>query len=231
MSFFFILYLTDLKETNDELSKHMGTLKVIYWNLMSMHRRRETSRKETYDKDIVEKAINDNKKSDEINVDETLVVRSPRHVKQKDHGMSDISLLRTLRHLDLLPEAYLENRQGHLLINLCKGVASMEFANDRLCFIEFVQFICRVHLERLHIKEGGGQTVQKQTSIHDHIVSNHGENIQLMKHHNKQVDLLKEIPSFIVYGSHIVDGAYHNIIKPKNFALTLKETIEKFASV
>jgi hypothetical protein len=45
------------------------------------------------------------------------------------------------------------------------------------------------------------------------------------------VDLLKEIPSFIVYGSHIVDGAYHNIIKPKNFALTLKETIEKFASV
>ena len=126
---------------------------------------------------------------------------------------------------------YLENRQGHLLINLCKGVASMEFANDRLCFIEFVQFICRVHLERLHIKEGGGQTVQKQPSIHDHIMSNHGENIQLMKHHNKQVDLLKEIPSFIVYGSHIVDGAYHNIIKPKNFALTLKETIEKFASV
>ena len=52
MSFFFIPYLTDLKETNDELSKHMGTLKVIYWNLMSMHRRRETSRKETYDKDI-----------------------------------------------------------------------------------------------------------------------------------------------------------------------------------
>ena len=119
----------------------MGTLKVIYWNLMSMHRRRETSRKETYDKDIVEKAINDNKNCDEINVDETLVVRSPRHVKKKDHGISDISLLRTLRHLDLLPEAYLENRQGHLLINLCKGVASMEFANDRLCFIEFVQFI------------------------------------------------------------------------------------------
>ncbi len=107
----------------------------------------------------------------------------------------------------------------------------MEFANDRLCFIEFVQFICRVHLERLHIKEGGGQTVQKQPSIHDHIMSNHGENIQLMKHHNKQVDLLKEIPSFIVYGSHIVDGAYHNVIKPKNFALTLKDTIEKFASV
>ena len=44
-------------------------------------------------------------------------------------------------------------------------------------------------------------------------------------------DLLKEIPSFIVYGSHIVDGAYHNVIKPKNFALTLKDTIEKFASV
>ena len=65
-------------------------------------------------------------------------IQSPSLVSE-DHGVSDLSMLKILKKYDLLPNEYLENRQGHLLVNLCKGVASNDLMKDRLCFIEFVQ--------------------------------------------------------------------------------------------
>ena len=195
-----------------------------------MYRRRETSKTVSSQNSILnykstEKINND----DNVNIAETAVLRPSTGIKQKDHGISDSSLLHMLDKMSLLPKEYIEKRQGHLLVNLSKGVASLDYENDRLCFVEFLHFVCRVHLERLHIKEGGTQIAESVGSIHEHILSDHAKDAQLLKHHTKQLDLLNELPSFIVYGSHIVDGAYHNVIKPKHFAKTLKETIDKFA--
>ena len=155
---------------------------------------------------------------------------SPSAVSE-DHGVSDLSLLKILKKYDLLPNQYIENRQGHLLVNLCKGVASNNLMKDRLCFIEFVQFVCRVHLELLHLEAGGIQILKSHSCLHDHIAEKHFENKQLLENHNKQAELLDDIPSFIVYGSHIVDSSYHNVIKPKQFSDTLHRTVKKFLDV
>ena len=43
-------------------------------------------------------------------------------VKKVTGGIKDIALLQILRKTDLLPSEYIENRQGHLLVNLSQSV-------------------------------------------------------------------------------------------------------------
>eukprot|EP00944_MAST-04C_sp_MAST-4C-sp1_P003398 g3398.t1 len=213
-----------LYETNNALLKHFEDLKSVYWKIMSLHKRREMASEKINIQSMSTQNINGVKGT------KTSSNESPSAVSE-DHGVSDLSLLKILKKYDLLPNQYIENRQGHLLVNLCKGVASNNLMKDRLCFIEFVQFVCRVHLELLHLEAGGIQILKSHSCLHDHIAEKHFENKQLLENHNKQAELLDDIPSFIVYGSHIVDSSYHNVIKPKQFSDTLHRTVKKFLDV
>ena len=217
-----------LYETNSALLKHFEDLKLVYWKIMSLHKRRELALDKMNEQSMSTQSISENKGTNTSSKDSVILSSS---LASEDHGVSDLSLLKILKKYDLLPTEYIENRQGHLLVNLCKGLSSDNLMKGRLCFIEFVQFVCRVHLEILHVEAGGNQILQSHSCLHDHIHENHSENIQLLEHHNKQAGLLDDIPSFIVYGSHIVDSSYHNVIKPKQFSDTLHTTVEKFLNI
>ena len=176
---------------------------------MSLHKRREMALEKTNKQSVASTQNVSGVEATQTYSKEPGML-SPSLVSE-DHGVSDLSMLKILKKYDLLPNEYIENRQGHLLVNLCKGVASNDLMKDRLCFIEFVQFVCRVHLELLHLEAGGNQILKSHPCLHDHIAEKHSGNKQLLENHNKQAGLLDDMPSFIVYGSHIVDSSYHNM--------------------